>query len=531
MVILGDVRALRLIGPALLALSLAAGAVVAATGPAGARAERVAAPSLQVSVMTQNIFYGGDDYHLSTGEFCPVADGCPRALHRLAHIIEVSGADVVGVQEAERNTRRLAHLLGWHASPQAHVISRFPILDPPHSHGLFTYVEPSPGRVIAVANTHLPSTPYGPYRARAGWSHDRVVRLERTLRLRALAPVLKVLPRLAARGVPVFLTGDFNSPSYLDWTPAVAAARADVPYAVRWPASKALADAGFGDSYRDAHPDPLADPGYTWSPGGPETLKHDIPDRIDWVLHAGPATTVASRLVGEQGNPQVDLAFPTPYPTDHRGVVSTFDVTPAAAPMLVSPGTRRVFSGSGGLRVRFHAHGLAGERVGLRPSGSSRGPIRLVSTQARADGVVRVRTARLAPGRYDVVLVDRATGQQEAAAPIWVYRAGSHARLSTNRHTYRVGGAVHVRWTQAPGANLDWIGLYRCHRTCGGPGDYLVYRYTRTDVEGSVVFGPHVYLGEGTVPWPLPPGQYVARLLTDDSYHALGTSPRFRIVR
>ena len=150
--------------------------------------------------MTQNIFYGGDDYQLSTGDFCPVADGCPRALHRLAHIIAASGADVVGVQEAERNTRRLAGLLGWHASPQAHVISRFPILDPPHSHGLFTYVEPVPGRVIAVANTHLPSTPYGPYRVRAGWSHQRVMQLERSLRLPALAPVLKQAADSSPRG-------------------------------------------------------------------------------------------------------------------------------------------------------------------------------------------------------------------------------------------------------------------------------------------------------------------------------------------
>ena len=44
------------------------------------------------------------------------------------------------------------------------------------------------------------------------------------------------------------------------------------------------------------------------------------------------------------------------------------------------------------------------------------------------------------------------------------------------------------------------------------------------------MFGRRVYLGEGSVSWPLPPGQYVARLLTDDSYHSLGRSPRFRIV-
>jgi len=519
-------------GPALLTISLTTGVLVATPVTAGARAERSVTPTVQVSVMTQNIFYGGDDYDLATGGFCPVSDGCPRALHRLAHVIAASGADVVGVQEAERNTRRLAALLGWYASPQAHVISRFPILDPPHSRGLFTYVEPVPGRVIAVANTHLPSTPYGPYRVRAGWSHHRVMRLERSLRVPALAPVLERLPRLAARGIPVFLTGDFNSPSYLDWTPRVARARTDVPYAVRWPASKALADAGFHDSYRDAHPDPVAHPGFTWSPGGPETLKHDFPDRIDWVLHSGPSTTVASRLVGERGNPQVDLAVKPPYPSDHRGVVSTFDVTPAAAPLLVSPRTRRVIPGPSGLSVRFHAPGHPHEGIGLRSGdGPSIPADRAVFTHGRQDGTVRLRTEHLRPGRYEVVLFDTDTGGTLAAAPIWVYGPHSHARLTADRRTYRVGSPVRISWTRAPGNNLDWVGLFRCQRTCGGPGSYLVYRYTHTDIEGTVTFGRHVYLGEGSVSWPLPPGQYIARLLVDDSYHARGRSPRFRIVR
>ena len=76
-----------------------------------------------------------------------------------------------------------------------------------------------------------------------------------------------------------------------------------------WPVSKALADAGFRDSYRDAHPDPVARPGLTWTPGTPpprikptETL-----DRIDWVMASGPSTTLASRLVGEAGGPDVDV--------------------------------------------------------------------------------------------------------------------------------------------------------------------------------------------------------------------------------
>src|SRR5215212_4525685 len=139
----------------MVALSVAGGVTLAPPVPAGptpaqalaapvrvrVRTQAMAAP-VRVSVMTQNIFYGGTDCKLSTSDWCPVANGCPRALHRLAHIIAATGADVVGVQEPERNTRKLAHLLGWHASPRAHVISRFPILDPPHSRGIFTYVEP-----------------------------------------------------------------------------------------------------------------------------------------------------------------------------------------------------------------------------------------------------------------------------------------------------------------------------------------------------------------------------------------------------
>jgi hypothetical protein len=521
----------RLVGSGLASLSLAVGVLLApptadgATGPSPALA-----PSVQVSVMTQNIFYGGDDYDLRTGDFCKVANGCPKALHRLAHIIAVSGADVVGVQEAEDNTRKLARLLGWHASPRAHVISRFPILDPPDSHGIYTYVEPVPGRVIAVANTHLPSSPYGPYKVRLGWSKHRVLRLEHRLRVRALKPLLKKLPQLAASGVPVFLTGDFNSPSYLDWTKAVMKNRPNVRYPVRWPASRKLAEAGFGDSYRDIHPDPVADPGFTWSPGGPETQEHDFFDRIDWVLHAGPATTVDSRLVGEEGNPQVDLAFPTPYPTDHRGVVSTFDLTPAPAPLLVSPRSQRVVAGARPLRVRFHAKGRPQEEIGLVASDHLGAPARAMSTGGRRDGAVRLRTAGLKPGRYDLVLYDAQRRSYETTSPVWVYRQGSRAHLTTDRRTYRAGSPIRVSWTRAPGNNLDWVSFFPCHATCAGPGSYTIYRYTRATVVGSARFGRDDYLGYGAVT-SLRPGRYVARLLTDDGYHAIGVSKQFRIVR
>jgi hypothetical protein len=151
-----------------------------------------------------------------------------------------------------------------------------------------------------------------------------------------------------------------------------------------------------------------------------------------------------------------------------------------------------------------------------------------VSTGGRSDGVVDLAMQHLRPGRYDVVL--RRHGQAEASAPVWIYRPGTPAHLRTDRRVYRAGSPIRVSWTGAPGNNLDWVSLFRCHVRCDGPGGYTIYRYTRTAVVGSLTFGRDNYLGYGAVQ-SLAPGRYIARLLTDDGYHAVGKSPRFRIVR
>jgi endonuclease/exonuclease/phosphatase family metal-dependent hydrolase len=481
--------------------------------------------------MSQNIFYGGDDYDLNTGDFCAVSDGCPQALTRLANVIRQDGADVVGVQEAERNTRRLARLLGWHASPRAHVISRFPIVDPPGSGGVYVFVEPTPGRVVAVANVHLPSTPYGPYEVRDGATKKQLRKVELQTRMPAIIGPLAVLKRLMARGIPVVLTGDFNSPSHLDWTPAVSATRPEVPYPFRWPVSKTLADAGLVDSYREVHPDPVATPGFTWTPGGPETDPHEVFDRIDWVLHSRGITASQSRLVGEAGGADVDVAVTPPYPSDHRGVVSTLNVPLATSPVLVAVSARRVIKHHP-LAVTFHAPGHPGEKVRLVRHRAGRAhAVRSKPTGPAGihDGKVVFSTKRLRPGRYEARLrsVD---GRTLSRTRFWVYPRGSKATVAASRREFRVGQRIKVHWTRAPGMGLDWIGIFRCHRVkCAGNGGYLLYTYTRTRIEGHGAIGPSAATLEGAVSWPLPPGKYVVRLLVDDSYISIAHSRHFRI--
>src|SRR5262245_12167336 len=224
----------------LLAAVLAAVALASAAPQSGQSAPGSTAT---LKVMTFNIFYGGDELNLQTRQFCKDPAGCPETLDQVAAAIRASGADVVGLQEPTMNTRTIAEKLGWNYNERTSYISRYPIIDPPGGNGLYVFVEPMPGRVVAVANVHLPSDPYGPYEARDGATQAEVLQLENDLRVPAVQTESHELPKLAAAGIPVFLTGDFNSPSHLDWTPAVDAVRADVPYPVVWPASKALADA------------------------------------------------------------------------------------------------------------------------------------------------------------------------------------------------------------------------------------------------------------------------------------------------
>jgi exonuclease III len=129
-------------------------------------------------------------------------------------------------------------------------------------------------------------------------------------------------------GNPAIAVGDFNEPSHLDWTEETAAIKRH-PIKVEWPGSKTLERAGFKDSYRVQNPDVIARPGYTWTP----TTKPDDPkdhhDRIDFVMYRGDQLRlINSQVVGENSD-NADIVI-DPWPTDHRAVLATFEVSPPA---------------------------------------------------------------------------------------------------------------------------------------------------------------------------------------------------------
>lgn len=474
--------------------------------------------SAVLRVMSFNVWYGGEEVSLAV----------------VGEAIRAAGADVVGLQETDRNLDRIAEAAGMpYVDSRRRIISRYPLFDSGvgirteggislysttglDSDALHTWMMPRPGKVVAVANVHLSNAPSGLAAARAGKGPDEVMAIEEASRVRESRP-LTGLARVAANGTPVFLTGDFNTASHLDWTEATRDSRGDVPYEFGWPVTRLLEDAGLRDSYREAHPDPVADPGYTWTPGAPHPLTdHERSrDRIDYVWAAGGARILSSQVVGEPANPVVDIAV-SPWPSDHRAVVSTFEVIPTDAPPLISATPRRVNAGGAVLLRTWDPDGPTWTAMIVTRGG------------AAADALTGVRDMPhdyqrsfplsvhgFAPGDYDAILVGEG-GEVLARDAFTIANPEATPSVEIVGGDVRAEQPIRVRWRDAPGDLRDWIGLYRA-------GEIDVTRYL------AFVYTEARYDGEAVIPVEMTrliePGRYEIRLMHDETYVMLAVAP------
>lgn len=277
-----------------------------------ARLRAMVAPR-ELRVMSWNLWYGGtkvDDHR-----------------EKQLKVIAETGADVVGLQETYgTSAQELAEALGWHhhrAGENLGVISRYPITarhgDPDVGFygGTGVRVRLDGGQEVDVWSAHLDYTPYGPYEARFDGLPAAELIAHEGVRLEQMREILRRIAESATEAVPVVLVGDFNAPSHLDW-PDVA-----------WPVTRAAEEAGLRDSYREAHPDPVREPGHTWSPVHVEhedgSGRPEPQDRIDFVLHRGLTVLDSRALVTGTPRPWPEVAG-NDWPSDHAAVVTTFAV-------------------------------------------------------------------------------------------------------------------------------------------------------------------------------------------------------------
>lgn len=462
-------------------------------------------------VMSFNIEWGGAHVR-----FASVVDA-----------IRASGADIVGVQEAEGNLQRLAADLGWHYNLRNYAVSRYRLIDPPEADGYYVYVEVRPGRVVALANVHLPSDPYGPDWIRDGRPPAEVLDLERRVRLPKIEPVLGAVRGLHESGTPVFLTGDFNAPSHTDWTEAAVAARPLARYAFDWPVSRAVVGAGFRDSFREAHPDPLAHPGFTWwakrerirdyNPG-----EGDPQDRIDFLWYAGPARLTGSQIVGEAGAAGVSIEV-MPWPSDHRGVVSSFEVTPAPLPPFVAA-ERRVYRTGEPIRIAYYAPGLETGWVAVARSaeGEDAPPRRSAPVELTRD-ILELPGEALPAGGYRIALrdgSDRVIRRNE----FWVVDPALEPAVELVGSRFARGEPLPIRWRNGPGNRNDWLAVFDASAPRDSQ-DALAWGYVKARSSGALSLGATT----AESGWPLPAGRYVVRLLEDDGFALLAESSPFAV--
>jgi endonuclease/exonuclease/phosphatase family metal-dependent hydrolase len=463
--------------------------------------------------MTLNIWYGGEQVNFAS----------------IAEVIRAAKADVVGIQEPDGNLYRLADAVGFaHVDPRRNLISRYPLfdsglgrragsdpvpssvtaLDAAHLHA---WLMVRPGEVVAIANTHLSSDDYGPESVRDGAPLATVLELEQRARVPQVAPFL-ALPEIL-KGIPLFLTGDLNTPSHRDWSRAVQPVRPEViRYPIEWPVTQRLEESGWRDSFREVHNDPARRPGFTWTAGMPHPYirPRETIDRIDFVFASGAAATLRSEIVGEPGGDGVDISV-TPYPSDHRGVVSSFQVMPAPAPPLVSVEPRTVARGAD-LRVRGFDPQSEAWRVAIVPADAApdQSLLRVVEDVGAWRRAARISSRQWLPGEYDAVLLD-ANAAELTRTRFAVRDAGVPVMLQAVANRVRTGGPVRVRWSNAPGHRHDWIGLFRAGAAAG---DVLSFAYVDARYAGEISL-PTSVQGE-----PLPAGSYELRFMRDDSHTA-----------
>ncbi len=142
---------------------------------------------------------------------------------------------------------------------------------------------------------------------------------------------------------PIILMGDFNEPSFLDWTEKTKDRFDHNGAVVPWYNTKKLHEEGFVDAFRTFYPNEMTNPGITWPSYANEkkstswTSLADERDRVDYIFFKGndmeikevfivgpKSSYVYDKLETSSTNEEKFLANHLPWPSDHKGVLARF---------------------------------------------------------------------------------------------------------------------------------------------------------------------------------------------------------------
>tara|TARA_R110002072_G_scaffold302737_2_gene488242 strand:- start:71636 stop:73855 length:2220 start_codon:yes stop_codon:yes gene_type:complete len=286
---------------------------VARFGKQRAPAERPQWHGRPLRVLAWNIWHGGR------------RKGRDEGVQRVVEVIQECNADIVLMQETYGSGPRISGRLGFDyflRSSNLSVMSRYPIVDTHLLASGFRFggvtIQLCPGQTVQAYSLWIDYLPSVQKQLADGTTAEQLRNADAKTRGKDINAILKqLLPHLAKTPTtPVLVGGDFNSGSHLDWTSAATSQPNHHGLAVTWPVSEAMANANFVDTFRTAHPDPVTDPGNTWSP----EFRDSHQDRIDYVYARGSDWRILdSRVLPKHARG---------WPSDHAATFASLDLVP-----------------------------------------------------------------------------------------------------------------------------------------------------------------------------------------------------------
>lgn len=260
-------------------------------------------------VMTWNLWDGGQH------------DGKYIGIQRISDIIEAEDPDIISLQEPGQAAVAIADALGYNMynrSSNLSVLSRFPITK---SYNLFypdkvgcLELELDDEKKIIVCPVQLSEKPYLSHYLQSEIAQaDSVLLWEHQTRGKEARFILSELSSLIfnADKKPVFISGDFNSGSHLDWTETNKINNNNL--SIAYPTSTRFANKGFIDSYRHLHPDETSHFGYTVSPRFDSIMKN----RTSFNYYKGDMITPVESYVIDK--------HPNGFPSDQAALITVYE--------------------------------------------------------------------------------------------------------------------------------------------------------------------------------------------------------------
>lgn len=269
----------------------------------------------RLKVQVWNIWHGGHRF----GQYVGVS--------RVIEVLKAEDADIIGLIETYGSGAVIADALGYYyylISSNLSIMSRYPIKEVMKLYHSFkaggALLDIGGGREIAFFDVWLD---YLPDICRLMDRHTEIkefLQEDEKTRVKDVRGILGDMTGYTARAsqVPVIVAGDFNCGSHRDWTEKTRDIHGGL--VVDWKTSREMEAAGYTDSYREMNPDPLKDPGFTWSPliNPAASSQNCIRDRIDFIYYKGGCIIpYRSRVLTEH---------PKFWPSDHGSIVTWFYV-------------------------------------------------------------------------------------------------------------------------------------------------------------------------------------------------------------